>query len=438
MSGPRAVARSIVLRPRYQRGRFRVAGPDEDAFTLAVRTAERLLDSDPAPPRIVPRRLHLVGGSDVIAEDALVSALGLDATEIRLHPNTPDGALAALEASMRAGDEGAVDLVVAVDSPKSADAPAGSASVGLRVEARPGLELGGHLRVPGRHGAGPSASVALARSTSIVGDAQPSPQAIWIEFQDGSPSDWTELWTPRAAPGGWKTFQPTPDLGADPATGLLTLVDRARREWPKGTRGLVGVVEPSGATLLELRATGADPVGPSPRDEGSVGLIALPEFGADPSPHLDAVSEGAYVPKATYLESLPARWRLVGSKCGACGAVTFPPRSRCRSCGRSDQLQPTQLPRRGLVVAAVTTISPGAQPTEFDPQVALLGAYSVVIVEVVPGVRVTAQVTDAKAGSLALGDRVDLELRRLYPMEGAWRYGLKAIPSGRATPSAVG
>jgi uncharacterized OB-fold protein len=438
MTGPRAVARSIVLRPRYQRGRYRVAGPDEDAFTLAVRTAERLLDPDSAEGPVVPRRLHLVGGSELIAEDALVSALGFDTTDIRFYPNSPDGALAAVEASMRAEDKGAVDLVVAVDSPSTVEAPAGSASVGLRVEARPGLELGGHLRVSGRHGAGPSPSVALARSTSIVGDSPSSLPAIWLEIRDESSSAWAELWAPRAAPGGWKTFQPTQDLGADPATGLLTLVDRASREWPSGTRGIVGVVEASSATLLELRSTRGGPSSPSPREADPEATISLPEFEPGPSPRLDAVSEGAYVPKATYMESLPARWRLLGSKCGACGTLTFPPRFRCRSCGRADQLQPTHLPRRGLVVSAVTTIAPGAQPTEFDPQVALLGAYSVVIVEVVPGVRVTAQVTDAKAGSVALGDRVDLELRRLYPMEGAWRYGLKAIPSTRTTPSASG
>lgn len=141
-----------------------------------------------------------------------------------------------------------------------------------------------------------------------------------------------------------------------------------------------------------------------------------------------AVSEGAYVPRARYLENLPSRWRLVAERCGHCGSLTFPARGVCRSCSAREGLTPHQLPLDGGTVVAATTIGQGGQPTEFDPQVAALGEYAVVLVALSPGICLTLQVTDAAPGELPIGARVRTRLRRLYPMEGEWRYGRKAIP----------
>lgn len=143
---------------------------------------------------------------------------------------------------------------------------------------------------------------------------------------------------------------------------------------------------------------------------------------------MNAVSQGAYVPHPRYLENLPSRWRLVGERCSHCRALTFPASGRCRSCGRSDGLRAEAQPRQSLRVESVTTIGAGAQPTEFDPLVEAAGAYDVAIVALESGARATVQVTDAVPGQLRVGDRVGLVLRRLYPMEGEWRYGLKAVP----------
>lgn len=139
------------------------------------------------------------------------------------------------------------------------------------------------------------------------------------------------------------------------------------------------------------------------------------------------VSQGAYVPRPRYLEGVGAHWRFEGERCDACGATGFPPRGRCRSCGATDRLRPMPLPRDGGVVVASTTIGPGGQPTELDEQVERSGPYGVVLVDLVPGVRVTLPVADSSA-SLAIGRRVGTRLRRLYPMEGEWRYGRKAVP----------
>jgi uncharacterized OB-fold protein len=141
-----------------------------------------------------------------------------------------------------------------------------------------------------------------------------------------------------------------------------------------------------------------------------------------------AVSEGAYVPHARYLESLGSRWRFEGDRCPQCGLVTFPARGKCRGCANRNGLVPVRLPFDGGTVVSVTEIGRGGQPTEFDRQVESTGPYAVVLVDLADGVRATLQVTDAAPGTLRIGDRVATRIRRLYPMEGEWRYGRKALP----------
>ncbi len=108
--------------------------------------------------------------------------------------------------------------------------------------------------------------------------------------------------------------------------------------------------------------------------------------------------------------------------------MNFPARGRCAGCGNSAELVRFELARRGLTVEATTVVHRGAQPTEFDRQVEATGDYEVVIARSAPGVRVTLQVSDAAPGKVKIGDLVDAVLRRLIPMEGRWRYGLKAVP----------
>jgi len=146
------------------------------------------------------------------------------------------------------------------------------------------------------------------------------------------------------------------------------------------------------------------------------------------------VSEGAYVPRARYLENRPSRWRFVAEECGRCGRRSFPSRGICAHCGARDGLRPVLLPRDGGVVVASTAIGKGGQPTEFDHQVAARGGYGVVLVEFAPGARVTLQLTDAGPGALPIGSTVGTRLRRLYPMEGEWRYGRKAVPLAPVDP----
>ncbi|HEV2316309.1 MAG TPA: hypothetical protein VGV89_01875 [Thermoplasmata archaeon] len=145
------------------------------------------------------------------------------------------------------------------------------------------------------------------------------------------------------------------------------------------------------------------------------------------------LSEGAYVPHARYLENLPSRWRFAADRCGRCASVTFPRRERCRKCGATEGLIAFELPRNGGTVEAVTTVHAGAQPTEFDWLLGGGGAYDVALVRIHPEARVTLQAVGHAPGSLRSGAQVDTVLRRLYPFEGTWRYGRKAVPAGFTT-----
>lgn len=230
---------------------------------------------------------------------------------------------------------------------------------------------------------------------------------------------------------------PSADLGAavpPPGEGAYAvLVDETSPDRPSLLPS--GYAPPASTELAELRARASDA-----RAGAATGWVGDwsgdPRVGRtppspSPTPSLPpppAVSEGAYVPPASYQASLASRWRFLAERCDACATITFPARGRCRQCGRSDQLSVEQLPREDLRVAALTWIGPGGQPTEFDDQVAATGGYGVALVELIGTVRATVALTDAGPQELHVGSRVDTTLRRLYALEGLWRYGRKAVP----------
>lgn len=150
------------------------------------------------------------------------------------------------------------------------------------------------------------------------------------------------------------------------------------------------------------------------------------------------VSQGAFVPLPRYEEGLASRWRFVAERCRACSARTFPARGRCRNCGTAEALRAEPLPLHGAVVVASTWIGRGGQPTEFDVQVETTGPYGVVLAELAADARVTLMVTEGRPDEVRVGSRVDTVLRRLYSIEGAWRYGRKAIPARPAPNTGEG
>jgi uncharacterized OB-fold protein len=164
--------------------------------------------------------------------------------------------------------------------------------------------------------------------------------------------------------------------------------------------------------------------------EPGAGIPAPGGSAGDPS--CATISQGAFVPSARDEENRPSRWRFLADRCGRCAARTFPARGRCRSCGATEGLRPERLPLDGATVVASTWIGRGGQPTEFDAQVESSGPYGVVLAELAPDAKVTLSVADARPEEMRIGAKVDTVLRRLYPMEGRWRYGRKAVPARSA------
>lgn len=437
----RAILAASRIHPVWQSGAARVEAPDEDAFTLSVGAVDLLAPQFRPEGHRRLRRLHLIGAYGPEVDWAFAEALGIPHLEIRRHPPTAQGLWGALAAA--AHEDGLTGREAVVTAETTFPTPAGknlhgAGAAAFLLGSEEGLtpvRHGFRASTPGR---APSMKGTILGWLESVG-ASPSDPPLEVVFEtDELGTRWQSAWE-EAAPGA-SVIGPVP--GGEP-TGGTTALRAANTVWELARRlrtrqaGLIAEVREGRSGYAGFRLDG--PVqwrgqwGPLPAGAPPKSVTFL-----DRRPDVTTVSQGAYVPHLRYLENLPSRWRLEGERCGHCRALTFPVAGRCGGCGRSDGLRREALSREGLEVEAVTSIGPGAQPTEFDPVVAAAGPYDVAILRLAPGVRGTFQVTDATPGEVGIGQRVRLTLRRLYPMEGEWRYGLKAVPErgARATPPA--
>jgi uncharacterized OB-fold protein len=122
-----------------------------------------------------------------------------------------------------------------------------------------------------------------------------------------------------------------------------------------------------------------------------------------------------------FWREIPNRYNLIGTRCGNCNKVYFPPRYICPSCRRTGKLEPYKLERRGKIVS-YTVIHVGANG--FEDQV----PYVLAIIELKDGPRLTAQVTDCDPSDVKIGDEVELVFRRMgeESEDGILYYGYKA------------
>jgi uncharacterized OB-fold protein len=120
---------------------------------------------------------------------------------------------------------------------------------------------------------------------------------------------------------------------------------------------------------------------------------------------------------------MPARYRLEGVRCSACGKVIYPARRVCPAC-RGQALEPATLERRGRVVTStVVRVAPDDLVME--------APYAMAVIETPAGVRFMAQVVDCDPEAVVPGLEVALEFRliRKEGHGGIRCYGHKAVPS---------
>jgi uncharacterized OB-fold protein len=124
---------------------------------------------------------------------------------------------------------------------------------------------------------------------------------------------------------------------------------------------------------------------------------------------------------AKYWRETPQRYRFEAEKCSKCSTIYFPPRLVCSECG-SRKFEKIILKDTGKILT-YTTIEVG--PPEFSDQV----PYTVGIIELDDGARITAQITDCDPANLAIGKKVKLEFRKVKNdgKAGIIMYGYKAV-----------
>ena len=114
------------------------------------------------------------------------------------------------------------------------------------------------------------------------------------------------------------------------------------------------------------------------------------------------------VPVAEGIFTWPAdEPQLIGSRCGACGIVTFPAQDSCPRCASTD-MQQQLLERRGTLWAWTTQSFPPPSPPYRGPTGADFEPFGIGYVELPGQVKVETRLTEADSERLAEG--IDMEL----------------------------
>lgn len=129
----------------------------------------------------------------------------------------------------------------------------------------------------------------------------------------------------------------------------------------------------------------------------------------------------------THKESIPLHWRrtkerynLIGNKCKNCGSVYFPPRTLCKKCRSSGELEEINLSGRGEIKSYTVIRNPPEYMRFSAP-------YIVAIVELEEGPRISAQIEDTNVDKIEIGDKVERCFRKVNEGKnsGLVKYGYK-------------
>lgn len=118
----------------------------------------------------------------------------------------------------------------------------------------------------------------------------------------------------------------------------------------------------------------------------------------------------------------PTFYRLQASRCRGCGLLEFPPRRHCRQCG-AQQTEETQLCGRGRILSYTRVYQPARGFRDAAGSMTAL-------IDLEEGVRVIAQLTDVDPEDVAIGQEVEMVIRRLRAdqEQGLLVYGYKFRP----------
>ncbi len=117
---------------------------------------------------------------------------------------------------------------------------------------------------------------------------------------------------------------------------------------------------------------------------------------------------------------IPERYNLIGLKCTRCGEIYFPKRVMCPECRRKGKLEDIKFSGKGKI----HTYSIIHTPTE---EFKSLSPYTVAIIELEEGAKITSQIVDCQKNEVKIGDDVELVFRKIKEEgdEGVISYGYK-------------
>ncbi|MFD0210886.1 hydroxymethylglutaryl-CoA synthase [Streptomyces hirsutus] len=116
------------------------------------------------------------------------------------------------------------------------------------------------------------------------------------------------------------------------------------------------------------------------------------------------------------------KFRLEGSRCGACGSITAPPGRVCASCGIAGHADSRSKVSLRDKVARVVSVTQDHLTTMPEPEVAI------VIADVDGGGRLSAYATDAPAEDVVVGMEMVPTFRRLWTTDAIHNYFWKLRP----------
>jgi uncharacterized OB-fold protein len=388
-----AVASIGTYLPPWVKEGGRLPGDDEDAVTLAVAAGlGALRGTTPPVERVVfvTRDFPLVEAGNAAA---LVAGLGLDpGVEV---VECLGGAPALLEAMATASG---ATLVIGADVSPSAGAGAlvvtrDDRDAGVLVTVRGWV----HRSVPVliRDGRGCSRDYGDPRLLRERG-LRASLAALGFE----GPVAGVAGCDPRDIPGAGRDTVRAPTGGASAAVfALAALVERGGGALVAADQATVALADVGGGSVAihrDEKPVGEPPaLRPGPEAEISISLAA-------------------------YERAFDGKLRFEAVRCRDCGALAYPRRFRCISCGSEQPGVAEPLPRDATVHSTTTV---------HVPVPGLCSPYTLVLVELGDsGVRFLTRLTGAPPGRVAIGNSGRMVFRRLAVRSGVPDYGYAFRP----------